>query len=70
MTELRNADGYRVGETHHRARVPAWAVRYMRDRRDEGKAYAWIQAELAARGVDVSARYVKRVCLYERRPWG
>lgn len=67
---MRTPDGYLAGETHHRARVPAWAVDYMRTRRDAGVRYAAIRAELALRGVAVTVRYVKRVCLFERRLYG
>lgn len=50
--------------------MPAWAVDYMRTRRDAGVRYAAIRAELALRGVAVTVRYVKRVCLFERRLYG
>lgn len=60
--------GYRVGEDHHRAKVPDAVVRRARDLRDEGLKLAAISLQLWTEfGFKVTLRTVKAWCLFDRR---
>ena len=56
-------NGYRVGESHHQARIPDSVVRLIRDLREyDGLSYSQI-----AKRVGCSRQHVHRICTYVMR---
>lgn len=58
-----NEQGYRIGISHHNARIPQEVVDQIRDlREDDGKTY-----EELGRMFGLSKSVVQKICNYERR---
>ena len=58
-----NEQGYRIGASHHNARIPDDVIDKIRDmHEDEGIGYRKI-----AKALGLSKNFVAKVCRYERR---
>jgi hypothetical protein len=58
-----NEHGYRIGETHHNARIPDAIVEQIRDRHeDDGWGYLKLSREFG-----IALTTVRKICTYERR---
>ena len=58
-----NEDGYRIGQSHHNARISDYAVQCIRDAREErGLSYGKLASMFK-----LSKSTIQKLCKYERR---